>query len=95
MPAGIEVITVKESIAAHSPKRYGPHQLSHLVLLRIWKEQKDVSHGPDELHGKIQDPVSGDVQYFDGAKELVRILRRMISQREADGPEEATDGSRD
>ena len=85
---------MQKSIAQRPPSRYDP-PLSHLVLLRIWKEESHESQGPDDLHGKLQDPVSGHVQYFDGGSELVRILRRMLSQREADGPEEALDGSPD
>jgi hypothetical protein len=45
------------------------------------------------LHGKVQDPVSGHVQYFSGGMELVRILCRVISQMENDGPEEMTHGN--
>lgn len=40
--------------------------------------------GREDLAGKVQDTVTGQVQYFSGELELVQVLRCMI-KKEADG----------
>jgi hypothetical protein len=77
---------VKKSITDRQRKELGPHRPSQLFLLRVWIERKHDSHTPEDLAGKVQDPVSGQVQYFNGGMELVRILYRTIYQEETACP---------
>ncbi len=83
-----EVVVMKKSTTDHQRDKYGPYRPSQLFLLRVWMEGKKESNGPERLSGKVQDPVSGQVQYFRGGMELVRILHRTICEQEARGPAE-------
>ncbi len=79
---------MKKSIADSPQEEPGPHQPSQLFLLRVRIARANENQGPEDLAGKVQDPVSGQVQYFRGGMELVRILHRTISQKEASSPAE-------
>ncbi len=70
----------------HRQIEYDPHQSSQLFLLRLWVKRSAESHGLEDLAGKLQDPVSGQVQYFSGELELVRILHGTIYREETTGP---------
>lgn len=72
-------------------KAYVPHRPSQLFLLRVWIEGNNENNVPEDVAGKVQDPVSGAVHYFSGGLELVRILHRTISQKEASGPAQTAD----
>lgn len=76
---------VKKSITDRQREELGPHRPSRLFLLRVWIEKKNDGHGREDLAGKLQDPLSSEVQYFNGAMELVRILRRTIYWKETAG----------
>ncbi len=80
MPAFGEVGNVKEPTTDHQQDKYGARRPSQLFLLRVWIPGKNASHGSEDsdLAGKVQDPVSGQVQYFSGGMELARILLRWI-----------------
>ncbi len=75
---------MKESIERQREK-HGLQQTSQLFLLRVWMPRKNECDGLEDLAGKLQDPVSGQVQYFSGELELVRILRT-IYREEIIGP---------
>ncbi len=81
---------MKTSINDGEQKELGPLRPSQLFLLRVWIEPKQASPTPEELAGKVQDPVSGRVEYFSGGMELVRILLRLIA-KEVDRPHKHTD----
>lgn len=51
---------------------------SQLFLLRVWIDRKKMSPESDGLAGKVQNPVTGQVQYFRGGVELIRLLRRLV-----------------
>ncbi len=82
---------MKESITDCRREEHGPQQASQLFLLRVWVPGKNVCHGSEDLAGKLQDPVSGHIQYFRGGLELVRILLRTIYREEISSPAEKTD----
>ena len=84
-PARREGAVMKKSNTDCQRIEYGPHRPSQLFLLRVWIERKDDRHTPDDLAGKVQDPVSGQVQYFNRGMELLRILHCTI-YREESGP---------
>ncbi len=86
MPACSEEVSVQRPTTDHQQINYDPHRSSQLFLLRLWTERSDESHRPEDLAGKLQDPVSGQVQYFSGELELVRILHRTIRREETAGP---------
>ncbi len=78
---------MKESKTDHQNKD-GARRPSQLFLLRVWIPRKNACHGSEDLDlaGKVQDPVSGQIEYFNGGMELLRILRRMIYQEKTAGP---------
>lgn len=92
VPVCSEVV-VKRSMVKGPKKESSPQRPSRLFLLRVWTERKHTPHGPEDLVGKVQDPVSGQILYFDGGMELVRILHRAISQKEVDRPRKHPDGN--
>lgn len=85
---------MKKSVADHQREDPGPHLSSQLLLLRVWIERSYDRHTPEELAGKLQDPISGQVQYFRRAMELVQILHRMLSQKEERGPAQEADDAK-
>jgi hypothetical protein len=78
MPACSEGAVVKESITDLEQNENGTHRPSQLFLVRVWIERINKSDKPEDLAGKVQDPVSGQVQYFSGGMQLVRILFRLM-----------------
>jgi hypothetical protein len=83
---------VKKSITDRQREELGPHRPSQLFLLRVCIERKHASQASEDLAGKVQDPVSGQVQYFSGGMELVRILLRWITKG-VGRPDKHPDGS--
>ncbi len=71
---------MKESETDRQGEKARPHGPSRLFLLRVRTERTNESDGPEDLAGKVQDPVSGQVQYFRGGMELIRILHRTLSE---------------
>ncbi len=83
-----EVAMTKESATRNSQKDLPGS--SQLLLLRVWVNRKKASQEPDDLAGRVQDPVTGQVRYFRGGMDLVRLLRRLIL-REDTVPDNAAD----
>lgn len=75
------------------PRGRTPHGPSLLILLRVWIVRNNTTQGAEDLNGKLQDPVSGQIQSFSGGIELVRVLRRMILMKEAASPGKAANDS--
>lgn len=86
MPACTEGAGVKEPITQRERNEKDPQRPSQLFLLRVWIDRKRDSQASEDLAGNVQDPVSGQVQYFSGGMELVRVLRHLISRKEVNRP---------
>ena len=76
----------KESTTDAQRNRPGPARSTQLVLLRVWMDRKRASGGLEDLQGKVQDPISGQVQYFSGGMDLLQILCRMVLWKESSDP---------
>jgi hypothetical protein len=56
-----------------------PHdERSDLFLVRVWVA--DAGENPSSWRGKVQQVVSGEVQYFHGSEELVEAILGMLPQ---------------
>ena len=56
-----------------------PHdERSDLFLVRVWVA--DAAENPSSWRGKVQQVVSGEVQYFQGSEELVEAILGMLPQ---------------
>ena len=56
-------------------------------------DRKRASGGLEDLQGKVQDPISGQVQYFSGGMDLLQILCRMVLWKESSDPAAAAGGT--
>ncbi len=56
---------------------------SQLFLLRVWINRKKAGQESNDLAGKVQDPVTGQVRYFKCGTELVGLLHRLILREES------------
>jgi hypothetical protein len=79
-----------ESATDHPSEKHNRIGSSQLFLLRVWLTQKDGSQRSKNIAGKVQDPVSGQAQYFSGGMDLVQVLLRMI-RKEVNGQGEVAD----
>ncbi len=55
-------------------KTEAAHRSSQLFLLRVWQADTIAQ----DLQGKIQHTVTGEVRHFASSSELVQLLRRML-----------------
>ena len=83
---------MKKSTTDHRREKSDVQRPSHLFLLRFWKEAKNDSPGSEDLAGRVQDPVSGQVQYFSGGVELMQILHRTLAQEDGGRADKAESG---
>lgn len=60
-----------------SHKDRGPSQL---FLLRVWLDDEP---GENDLHGRVQHPVTGEAHHFQSCAELRHIVRAMMAPRKS------------
>ncbi len=84
---------MKKSITGRQQPEQDPHRAAHLFVLRVWIARDEDRRTRQDLAGKVQDPLSGQVRYFRRATQLVRILHRTIAEKEDGGPTAAADPS--